>query len=147
METAKGEQAAVYITDTTGEKVETESVDRSIARGVRTRLLNPKWIQAMLIHPYHGTQKIRDRFENILGLAATTNRVDNWIFSGLFQTYVADEILRQKLAENNRWAYFSILEHLLECNQRGYWQATKEDLEQLRRTYLEMEGDIEEGTD
>lgn len=147
VETAKGEQAAVYITDTTGEKVETETVDRSIARGVRTRLLNPKWIQAMLGHPYHGAQKIRDRFENILGLAATTNRVDNWIFSGLFQTYVADETLRRKLAENNRWAYFGMLERLLECNRRGYWQATEEELGQLRRTYLEMEGDIEEGTD
>lgn len=144
VENAKGQKAEVYITDTTGEKIQTETVDRSIARGVRTRLLNPKWIDAMLEHSYHGVQKINDRFENILGLAATTNKVDGWIFSDMHKTYIADEAMRRRLTENNRWAYFSMIERLMECNKRGYWDATKEEREELRRAYLELEGDIEE---
>lgn len=144
VENAKGQKAEVYITDTTGEKIQTETVDRSIARGVRTRLLNPKWIDAMLEHSYHGVQKINDRFENILGLAATTNKVDGWIFSDMHKTYIADEAMRQRLTKNNRWAYFSMIERLMECNKRGYWDATKEEREELRRAYLELEGDIEE---
>ncbi|GBG58151.1 aerobic cobaltochelatase subunit CobN [Sporomusaceae bacterium FL31] len=144
VEIAKGKKADVYITDTTGEKVQTETVDRSIARGVRTRLLNPKWIDGMLEHAYHGAQKINDRFENILGLAASTNSVDNWIFTGMHATYVADEQMRQRLTDNNRWAYFSMLERLLECNQRGYWQASREELELLQQVWLELEGTIEE---
>lgn len=144
VENARGKQAIVYITDTTGEKIQTETVDKSIERGVRTRLLNPKWINAMLEHSYHGVQKINDRFENMLGLAATTNKVSNWVFSDMHKTYIADETMRQKLAENNRWAYFSMVERLLECNKRGYWQATDEELKQLRHAYLELEGDIEE---
>jgi cobaltochelatase CobN len=144
VEMAKGKKANVYITDTTGEKVQTETVDKSIGRGVRTRLLNPKWIDAMLEHSYHGAQKINDRFENILGLAATTNKVDNWIFSDMHKVYVADDLMRQKMVQNNRWAYFSMLEKLMECSKRGYWQATDEEMDKLRQAFLEVEGDIEE---
>jgi cobaltochelatase CobN len=144
VEMAKGKKAKVYITDTTGEKVQTETVDKSIARGVRTRLLNPRWIDAMLEHSYHGAQKINDRFENMLGLAATTNEVANWIFSDMHKTYVADDRMRQRMMENNRWAYFSMLEKLMECDKRGYWKATEEEMEKLRQAFLEAEGDIEE---
>jgi cobaltochelatase CobN len=144
VENAKGRKAEVYITDTTGEKIQTETVDKSIERGVRTRLLNPKWINAMLEHSYHGVQKINDRFENMLGLAATTNKVNGWVFSDMHTTYIADEAMRQRLTENNRWAYFSMIEKLMECNKRGYWNATDEERAQLRRAYLELEGDIEE---
>ncbi|MEG6585147.1 magnesium chelatase subunit H [Dendrosporobacter sp. 1207_IL3150] len=144
VERAKGTKAQVYITDTTGEKIQTETVDRSIDRGVRTRLLNPKWIDAMLEHSYHGGQNINDRFENILGLAATTNQVDNWIFSELHQTYVTDPQMSQRLTENNRWAYYSMVERLLECSKRGYWQASEKELAELRRLYLDLEGEMEE---
>ena len=144
VETAKGRKAAVYISDTTAETVTTEPIGRSIARGVRTRLLNPKWIDAMLEHDYHGAQKINDRFENVLGLAATTNAVENWIFSGMHRTYVADPDMRRRLTANNRWAYYGMLERLLECHQRGYWQPTDAELAQLRQAFLQVEGDIED---
>ncbi|WP_077369016.1 magnesium chelatase subunit H [Anaerosalibacter sp. Marseille-P3206] len=144
IEMVKGKKAEIYISDTTGESIETETVDKSIERGVRTRLLNPKWIDAMLEHKYHGVQEIYDRFENIIGLSATTNKVDNWVFDSLQSTYVSDEELREKLKENNRWAYLSMMERLLEANQRGYWDATDKQLEELRKVYIEVEGSIEE---
>ena len=143
VELAKGKKCEIYISDSTGEKMETESVETSIARGVRTRLLNPKWIDGMLEHKYHGVQKIQQRFENMVGLAATTNRVENWIFSSLHEKYVADADMRQRLAENNRWAYLGIVERLLESNSRGYWDATDKEMQTLREVYLALEGDIE----
>ena len=144
IEIAKGKKVQIYITDTTGEKIQTETVDRSISRGVRTRLFNPKWIDAMLEHSYHGVQKINDRFENVLGLAATTNKVDHWIFSTMQQIYVSDESMRKRLAKSNRWAYYSMVERLLECAQRGYWAPNKDQLKELHHVCLEIEGDIEE---
>lgn len=145
VEISKGSKAEIYISDTTGEAVLTEGVEHSIARGVRTRLLNPKWIDGMLKHNYHGVQKIADRFESILGLAATTNKVENWIYSSLHDKYVADETMRRRLAENNRWAYFAIVERLMEINKRGYWDASEREVHELRQTYLELEGGVEEG--
>jgi len=94
----------MLISDTTREVIRTETVDRAIQRGVRTRLLNPKWIDGMLKHDYHGGQKIADRVEYLLGLAATTNRVDNWIWSRVAENYVFNEEMRKKLQENNKWA-------------------------------------------
>ncbi|OIJ19042.1 hypothetical protein BKP45_14400 [Anaerobacillus alkalidiazotrophicus] len=139
-----GKKAEIYISDTTGEKAETESAEHSINRGVRTRVLNPKWIDGMLEHKYHGVQHMVERFQNVLGLAATTNKVENWVFSSMHETYVADQELKERLKENNKWAYYDMVEILLECNQRGYWEATEEELQQLKETYLELEGSIEE---
>lgn len=144
VETVKGEKPEMLISDTTREVIRTETVDRAIQRGVRTRLLNPKWIDGMLKHDYHGGQKIADRVEYLLGLAATTNRVDNWIWSRVAENYVFNEEMRKKLQENNKWALHEIIGRLLEASQRGYWQATQEELNKLRKLYLEVEGELEE---
>lgn len=144
VELERGEAVPVYITDTTGEQVETEGLNQSIGRGIRTRVLNPKWIDGMLAHPYHGVQKIAERFTNIMGLAATTKGVEAWVYPELYQTYVIDEKLRQRLQENNLHGYRGMIEQMLEYVQRGYWDADREQIEVLKNLFLELEGDIEE---
>lgn len=57
----------MLITDTTQEIPLTTTVDKAIEHEVRTRLLNPKWINEILKHKIHGAQKIADMVENILG--------------------------------------------------------------------------------
>jgi len=145
VETVKGEKAAMMITDTTKEVIKTEDVGDVIVRGTRTRLLNPKWIDGMLEHDYHGAQQIADRLENTLGLAATTNAVPNWIWSSIAERFVFDKEMQKRLEENNKFAAVEIMERLFEAEKRGYWKATEEELEKMRKAYLAMEGDIEEG--
>lgn len=144
VEMVKGKKAKMYITDTTGDRILSESIEKSIARGIRTRVLNPKWIDGMLEHKYHGVQKIADRFENIMGLAATTNSVEEWIYDDVYNSYVEDEELRQRLVENNPYAYMDILEQMTEYYNRGYWDADKEKIDKIKELYLELEGNIEE---
>ncbi len=143
VEMVKGKKVKMYITDTAGEKVITESVEKSIARGIRTRVLNPRWIDGMLEHKYHGVQKMAERFENVMGLAATTNSVEEWIYDDLHNCYVEDEVLRQRLKENNPHAYMDILEQMMEYYNRGYWQATEEQIDKIKQVYLELENSIE----
>jgi cobaltochelatase CobN len=50
----------------------------------------------------------------------------------------------QRMQENNRFAAEEILKRLLEAQQRGYWNASQEELDLLRDRYLELEGEIEE---
>jgi len=142
--TARGERPEMLISDTTGEAIQTEDVRDAVTRGVRTRLLNPKWIDGMLKHDFHGAQQVAERLENVLGLAATTHSVDNWIWSSIADRYIFDEEVRERLIENNRFAAVEIAERLLEAEKRGYWDATEEEMEKLRDAYLQMEGDIEE---
>ena len=144
VETIRGEKPEMLITDTTKEVVKTEDVGDVIARGVRTRLLNPKWIDEMLKHDVHGAQQIADRLENVLGLAATTNAVDNWIWSSIARRFVFDEEMRRRLIENNRFAAAEVMERLFEAEERGYWDATEDELDELRSAYLGAEGDIED---
>lgn len=144
VEVAGGKKPEMLYSDTTKEVIITEDVEAAIRRGVRTRLLNPKWIESLLAHEYHGVQHIADRVENVLGLAATTNRVDNWIWSKISERYIFDEDMRKRLEENNRWATAEIIGRLFEAHERGYWQATVEELDKLREVYLELEGSIEE---
>ena len=143
VELVKGTKARMLISDTTGEQILTENVEKSIARGIRTRALNPKWIDGLLAHKYHGAQKIYDRFENIMGLAATTNSVEQWVYNDLDKQYVEDEELRRRMIENNPYAYMKILEQMMEYSERGYWDASEEQIERIKAIYLEIENDVE----
>lgn len=142
-----GKRASVFVVDGSGSKVRTLGVRRSIERGVRTRLLNPKWIDGLLEVRYHGAQNINDRFENVLGLAATTGEVDSGVFSDMLKCYVEDQDMRRRVRENNNWAYMSMLSRLSEASSRGYWNATDKELELLNSAYMESEEMAEAETD
>lgn len=142
---ARGSDPVMLVSDTTGEVIRTEDIQSAVEMGVRTRLLNPRWIDGMLAHRFHGAQQIADRIENMLGLAATTHSVESWIWSSIAERYIFDETTRQKLLENNRYAAMKIGEWLMEAHRRGYWKAEDDEIERLRRSCLEMEGDIEDG--
>ncbi|WP_129599440.1 cobaltochelatase subunit CobN [Anaerophilus nitritogenes] len=144
VEITRGQKSEVFISDTTTEYIETEKVEKSIERGIRTRLLNPKWIDEMLKHKYHGASSIAKRFENIQGLAATTNKIDQWVYHSLYNQYIADESLKNKLKENNPHAYLEMIKQMLEYNQRGYFHATDQQIYELQKSFLELEGDIED---
>lgn len=143
VENAKSEQVEIFISDSTKGLILTEKLSDSLERGVRTRLTNPKWIDGLLEHEYVGGQTIADRFKNVLGLAATTNAVKQWVFNDLHSVYVEDAKIALKLEQNNPYAYEEILRTMLVYNDRGYWQATEEQIEKIQEKYLELEASIE----
>lgn len=143
VESVRGKQAEMYVADTTGREVRITGLRESLERGMVTRLLNPRWIRGMTRHGYHGVQQIEKRFENVLGLAATTGAVDSADFSRMEQRYVEDADLRDQLRDANPWAYRNMLHRLLEADSRGYWQPSDEERETVQRVYLETEGEIE----
>jgi len=147
VENVKGSRPAMYISDNTGPQIRTDTAMTSIERGVRTRLLNPKWIDGLLRTEYHGVQKINERFENMVGLSSTTGQVPSSIFDDMQSRYISDPVLRESLQRSNVWAYMSMLSRLFEAYERGYWSATEEQLDDLRKAYGECETDAEERTD
>ncbi|MEJ5300546.1 MAG: magnesium chelatase subunit H [Thermodesulforhabdaceae bacterium] len=144
VQSVKGSPPEMLITDTTKEVVRTETVTEALNRGIRTRLLNPKWIDALLEHDYHGLQKIADRVENLIGFAATTHAVENWVWSAVVDRYIRDEKMFRRIVSNNRFAAEEILKRLLEAERRGYFKATEEEIKLLKDRYLELEEVIEE---
>ena len=147
VQAVRGEKPDMLITDSSGSQLFTDKASKAVELGVRTRLLNPEYIDNMLAHKVHGAQEINARIENLVGLSATTGTVDSWVFSQVKETYVDNLEVYEKLLENNRFAAARILERMLEAWQRGYWDATDEEIMDLRERYMELEGDIEAATD
>ncbi len=144
VQTVRGEKPEMLISDVTKEVIEVEEIGYVITRGAKTRLLNPKWIEGMLKHGFHGVQKIADRVENILGLSATTGRVDERIWDGIAKKFIFDEAVKRRLLEENKWSALEILKRLLEAEKRGYWKASEEDKKKLLNALIEFESFIEE---
>ncbi len=147
IESVKGEKPRMLIADTTKELIQVEDIKKPIEKSMRARILNPKWIDGMLEHKFHGAQKISDRVEYILGLAATTGKVESWVFSDIAKRYIFDEEMRKRLLENNPFATSQIIKRLWETDKRGYWQPNDEERERLLDAYLEVEGILEERSD
>lgn len=139
----RGEYPEQWVVDTTEENLEIEDVEKVLDRATRTRTLNPKWIEGMLNHDFHGAQKVAERIEYLLGLQATTGRVSEWLFDQAAQTLLFDEEMRRRLVENNRYATLDLAERMLEAHERGYWKATPVDLENLKTIILELEAWLE----
>ena len=144
VEMIRGQAPEMLISDTSKELIRTETVKESLDRGLRTRLLNPKWIEAMLVHDFHGAQEVSERVTNLIGFAATTHAVENWVWSAVAARYVFDGEMFEKLSENNRFAAEETIKRLLEAEKRGYWNASPEEIEKLKERYLELESKIEE---
>ena len=138
-----GKRPMMLINDTTKEIIKTENIADSIERGIRTRTTNPKWVKAMLEHGYDGALNIEDRVEYVLGLAATTGKVANWIWDDIANRIVFDQEICDKMEMANPWAMQDIMKHLLEAEKRNYWETTGEELEKIKNMYLEVEGWIE----
>ena len=140
-----GHEVSSYYGDTRDrENAEIRTLADEVRRVVRTKLLNPKWIDGMKRHGYKGASDISKRVGRVYGWEATTQEVDDWIFDDIAKTFVLDEENRKFFEENNPWAMEEIGRRLLEASQRGLWKADKEVLDALKSHYLEIEGWMEE---
>lgn len=125
-------------------RVQVRDLADEIRRVVRTRLLNPAWIEGMKRHGYKGAGDMAKRVGRVYGWEATTREVDDWIFDDIAKTFVMDEENREFFRQHNPWALEEIGRRLLEAQSRGLWQADPEVLDALKESYLEMEGWLEE---
>jgi len=140
-----GHEVSAYYGDTRDrDRVEVRTLADEVRRVVRTKLLNPKWIEGMKRHGYKGAGDMSKRIGRVYGWEATTQEVDDWIFDDITKTFVLDDEMRKFFEENNPWALEEIGRRLLEAYERGLWDADPDVIDGLKNAYLEMEGWIEE---
>ncbi|WAC05779.1 MAG: cobaltochelatase subunit CobN [Methanoregula sp.] len=140
-----GDEVKPYYGDTREpEHLEVRDLADEIRRVVRTKLLNPKWIDGMKEHGYKGASDIMKRVTRVYGWEASTQEVDDWIFDDIADTFVNNREMRQFFEENNPYALEEIARRLLEAEQRGLWDADEEVLDNLKNNYLEIESWMED---
>ncbi|MEW5763302.1 MAG: cobaltochelatase subunit CobN, partial [Bacillota bacterium] len=102
---ASGKEVRTYYGDTREpEHVEVRTLADEIRRVVRTKLLNPKWIEGQKRHGYKGAGDISKRIGRVYGWEASTREVDDWIFDDITRTFVLNEENRKFFEEHNPWA-------------------------------------------
>ena len=116
------------------------SLEEEAARVVRTRVLNPKWIEAMTRHGYKGAFELAATVDYLYGYDATAGVVKDWMYERVTDAYVGDPAIRKFLEASNPWALRSMAERLLEACDRGLWDASEGALATLRSAVLEAEG-------
>ncbi|OPY48165.1 MAG: cobaltochelatase subunit CobN [Methanoregulaceae archaeon PtaU1.Bin222] len=143
--TLSGKNVAAYYGDTRDmSQVAVRSLAEELRRVVRTKLLNPQWIEGLKEHGYAGAAEMARRAGRVFGWDATTGEVDDWIFDDIVKTFLLDEENRMFFQEHNIWAMEEMGRRLLEANERGMWNPDPEVLDGLRAVYLEIEGCLEE---
>lgn len=146
--TVRGELPMAIMGDSSDPKrVKMRTIFEEAKHILRSRLVNPKWLEGMKRHGYKGAGDISHMMDVVLGWDATGEVIDDWMYESLADKYALDPEMREWMKEVNPYALQNILDKLLEAINRGMWQADKEMEQQLMEEYLEMEGEIEERTE
>lgn len=144
-ESIRGESVKSYVGDASDPKrVGLRSTKEEAKFVLRSRLLNPKWIEGMKRHGYKGAGDISKVMDILIGWDATAEVMEDWMYDRVAKTYALDPKMQEWLREVNPYALLNITEKLLETIRRGMWNADKETEEQLKNAFLEVEGDIED---
>lgn len=125
--------------------VPVKDVEEVLRLEYRSKLLNPKWRDAMLNQGSGGAYEISQRMTAMIGWSATA-QVDNFVFEQAAERYALDEEVSKQLQRSNPEAFKNIVRRLLEAAGRGMWSTDQRTLERLRELYGDVDDLVEQGS-
>ncbi len=114
--------AVWHIDHSRPEEPRIRSLREEIGRVVRGRAANPRWIAGVMRHGYKGAAEIAATVDYLFAFAATARAVDDAHFEALYDAYLADDRVRQFMAEHNPAALADVSRRFLEAIDRGLWR-------------------------
>jgi cobaltochelatase CobN len=118
-----GSQPEIYHTDSSRpESPKIRTLKEEIARVVRGRAANPKWIAGVMRHGYKGAFEIAATVDYLFAFAATARCVDDHHFDQLFEAYLEDDTVRDFLERENPAALSEIKDRFREAIDRELWR-------------------------
>jgi cobaltochelatase CobN len=123
VETLSGRAVPIYHTDTSRpEDPKVRTLAEEIARIVRGRAANPKWIAGVMRHGYKGAFEMAATLDYLFAFAATTDAVKSHQFDQLFNAYFGDRSVQAFIAEHNPGALREMAQRFEEAIRRDFWQ-------------------------
>jgi cobaltochelatase CobN len=98
------------------------TLEEEIARVVRARVVNPKWIQGVRRHGYKGAFEMAATVDYLFAFQATAGCVADHHFDAVFDAYIEDKAVRAFVADANPAALREMSDKLLEALRRGLWR-------------------------
>jgi cobaltochelatase CobN len=119
----------LYSLDTSRpERPRARTLEEDIARLVRGRLANPRWIEGQLRHGYSGAAELAAAVDSLFLFAATTRAVSDGQFDLVFEAFVADEPTYERLCASNPKAAAGIVARFEEARERGLWTSRRNSI-------------------
>lgn len=118
----QGRDRPVYHNDhSRPERPVIRTLDEEIGRVVRSRVVNPKWIDGVKRHGYKGAFEIAATVDYLFAFAATTGAVKNHHFDLVYAAFLEDDDTRDFIEQNNAPALKEIAARMVEAIERGLW--------------------------
>ncbi|MGC1353941.1 MAG: cobaltochelatase subunit CobN, partial [Xanthobacteraceae bacterium] len=105
------------------------SLSAALARIVRARAVNPRFIAGQMRHGYRGAAEFAETVDRLVAFAETTDAVASELFDLLHEAYVADPDVRQFLRSENPQAAAAIADRLDAARRRGFWHPRRNDID------------------
>ena len=118
-----------------------------VARVVRARAVNPKWLDGVKRHGYKGAFEIAATVDYLFAFDATTGVVADHQYALVADAYLHDDATRAFIARHNPQALRAIAERLLEAMQRGLWAEPGAHRERIAQHLLALEHRLESQED
>lgn len=136
IEHVSGSKPNIYHNDhSRPEKPVIRALEEEIARVVRARVVNPKWISGVMRHGYKGAFEMAATLDYLFAFAATTGAVRNHHFEMVYEAFLGDADVLDFLRDKNPEALKEIADRFLEAEERDLWtprsNSAKYELEKL----------------
>ncbi len=123
---ALGTSPALYHADATVPgTIKVRTLSEEVARVVRARATNPRWIAGQMRHGFRGAAEIAETVDALFCFAATSDAAPSRHFDLLFDATLGDDTVRDFMVEANPAAARATADRFAEAQTRGYWQSRR----------------------
>ncbi len=117
-----GANPALYHLDSSAPgEPKVRSLKQEIARALRGRAANPRWLAGQMRHGHRGAAEIAQSLDNLYCFAALTDAVGSAQFDLMFDATLGDDAVRAFLLGANRQAASHMAGLFEEAARRGFW--------------------------
>ncbi|AEH88118.1 cobaltochelatase subunit CobN [Mesorhizobium opportunistum] len=127
---ALGRNADVIVLDTTDpQKPKPRSVGEAVARVVRARAVNARFIAGQMRHGPRGASEFAETVDRLVGFAETTHAIPSALIEAVHDAYVGDAEVRAFILRENPAAAKVIAERFLSARRRGLWHPLRNSID------------------
>jgi cobaltochelatase CobN len=120
------------------------TLEEEVVRVIHSRVLNPRWIEAMRRHGYKGAFEMAATVDYLFGYGATTNLIKDIHYQEVARTLLLDPEQKKFFQRHNPAALEEATQRLLEAAERGLWECPDQDtVAALESNLLELQGQLE----
>jgi cobaltochelatase CobN len=127
-----GTAAVTHLDATQPVRTRARSLKQEIARVLRGRAANPRWIEGQMRHGHRGAGEIAETIDNLFAFSALGDLVTDAQFDLVFDATLGDDAVRDFILRENPRAYEAIAHIFEEALRRGLWRSRRNSVHVLR---------------